>query len=339
MKAFVYVGPKTVELRNVPVPDVKAGYALIKVSHAGVCGSDLTIYAGAHPRAKAPLVLGHELSGTLESDHPEIRKGTEVTCYPLLSCGECNPCKTGNAHICDTLGLIGINCDGGLAEYVLVPSHLLVPIPEGVGLKLGAFIEPLAVGVHAVRKGGYVPGDSAAVFGCGAIGLVCALMLRQSGCENLTIVDNNAHRLSVAEDMGFSVLNADESDVPDAIRRRTGQVGADCVFDCAGHPSVAGNLVRTVKAAGRIVGVASYKAKPEIDMTMCMFKELTFQFVRVYTRKDFEIAADRIQKNSIDFERIITHVLPPEDVQKGFELLTTKSDAIKVMFSFHTDPL
>jgi len=330
----VYTEPKSVELRDVPKPEAKEGYSVIKVAYAGVCGSDLTIYAGAHPRAQAPLVLGHELSGILETDHPSIPKGSPVTCNPLISCGHCAACKSGKAHICATLKLDGIDCDGGLAEYMSIPHSHVVPIPEGVDMKLGAFIEPLAVGVHAVREGRYVPGDSAVVLGCGPIGLVCAVVLRRYGCENLTIVDTNDNRLAVAREIGFATLNPQADNVQDEVRNRTKGAGADFVFDCAGHPSVAPLLTELLKPYGVMVGVASYKAKPEINMTMCMFKELQFRFVRVYTAADFEIASRMIKQEKASCEKIISHVLKPEEYQHGFDMLTSQSNALKVLFSF-----
>ena len=167
MKAIVYTRPNTVELQERNIPETPEGWARIRVSHAGICGSDVTIFLGVHPRAKAPLIMGHEFSGYLEVDIPGIAKGTLVTVNPLLSCGKCTPCREGNSHVCQTLGLLGIDRNGGMAEYAVAPIDMIIPVPDGVSAKLGAFIEPIAVTVHAIRIAQFNPGDNAVVFGAG----------------------------------------------------------------------------------------------------------------------------------------------------------------------------
>lgn len=154
-----------------------------------ICGSDLTIFLGAHPRAKAPLIMGHEFSGYLEQDIPDMPKGTLVTVDPLLSCGHCTPCREGNSHVCQTLGLLGIDCDGGMAEYAIAPIPMIVKVPDGVSPKLAAFVEPIAVTVHAVRMAQFNPGDNALVFGAGTIGLALAITLRRFGVSSVTIYE------------------------------------------------------------------------------------------------------------------------------------------------------
>ena len=125
MKAIKFLGANKIGVVDTKTPETPAGWAKIKVAYAGICGTDLNIYAGTHPRAKAPLTMGHEFSGVLENDTSTMKKGTRVTVYPLISCGHCTPCRTGNAHVCNTLGLYGIDKDGGFAEYAFVPEETL----------------------------------------------------------------------------------------------------------------------------------------------------------------------------------------------------------------------
>jgi threonine dehydrogenase-like Zn-dependent dehydrogenase len=103
MKAIQHLGANNIEVRDIEMPKVSEGFALVKVSHAGICGTDLNIYAGSHPRAKAPLVMGHEFSGVPENDTKYMKKGARVTVYPLISCGTCEPCRSGNGHVCNNL--------------------------------------------------------------------------------------------------------------------------------------------------------------------------------------------------------------------------------------------
>lgn len=330
MSSVVYHEAKQVRVEEKPKPTPAEGWALIKVSHAGICGTDLNIYVGAHPRAKGPLILGHEISGTLVEGHPTLPAGTPVTIRPLLFCGECEPCQTGKSHVCKDLKLVGIDRDGGIAEYVTAPWETIHVIPEGVSMKLGALIEPLAVGVHAVRQSGFVPGDTALVFGAGPIGMCVAVSLKLLGAGRIIIVEPHPFRLQRAKELGFETIDPKEVDVTQHLLEKTGGMGADYTFDCAGHPSVAEILTQVTKVRGTVVTVAAYKKPAPIDLLQVMFKELTLKGVRVYTPKDFEIAA-QLLKQDFDFEKVITHVLPIHEIQEGFDLLLGGGDAIKVM--------
>lgn len=331
MKAISYMGPNTLTIRDIPVPQPPQGWALIRVSHAGICGSDLTIYLGAHPRAKAPLTMGHEFSGYLVEDIPGISKGTLVTVNPLLSCGTCAPCRNGNAHVCKTLGLLGIDCDGGMAEYVIAPIEKIIAVPDGVSSKLAAFIEPIAVAVHAIRTARFVPGDKTLVFGAGAIGLATAITLQQFGAD-VMVCESNPVRLKIAEDLGFHCLQSGPDLLTQLLEETQGN-GFDTVFDCAGHQSVVDLLPDVVRIQGRICIVAGYKKPPSMNYQKGMFKEFSIQFVRVYRPEDFSIAAGLALREP-RYEKLINYELPVSEAQKGFDLLTTPTDAVKVMYQF-----
>ena len=333
MKSVVYVGAENVEFQNVDMPESREGWTRVRVSHAGICGSDLNIYAGTHPRAKAPLIAGHEFSGYVDEDNSVFPKGTLVSVNPLLSCGECEPCKTGNTHVCNTLKLVGIDCDGGFAEYALVPNDKMVKLPEGVSAKMGAFIEPTAVAVHALREGGYKSGDNAVVFGAGTIGLAVAITLKAFGASDITVVETNQFRCDMAKELGFKVINPIKENTVEVIMAATDGNGADFVVDCAGNQAVANSLIDAVKVRGTVLIVAGYKKPAELPLLKGMFKEIDIKFVRVYTHKDFKIAADMVAKES-SFERLITHVLQPEQAKEGFNLLTTGGNAVKVLYKF-----
>lgn len=333
MKAIIYEGANTISISEKEIPEIREGWALIKTSHVGICGTDLNIYAGAHPRATAPLIMGHEFSGYIVAGHPTLQEGTRVTVNPLLTCGTCTPCVTGQSHVCETLKLVGIDCDGAMAEFVLAPIDRILPLSANLSSKLAALMEPVAVAVHAARQGSYIPGDSVVVFGGGTIGLCVAMTLKSYGASNIMIVEPNQLRIKKIEELGFKTINPFTENVKDMIMKNTHGVGADFVIDCAGHPSVVPQLTETVKVRGKIIIVAAYKKPPEVNLLQGMFKELNISFVRVYTEKDFQLAQDLLEKEPV-FEKIITHVLSVEEAQNGFDLLTSASDAIKVMYRF-----
>lgn len=330
MNSVVYHEAKEIQVERKPRPIPPEGWALVKVSYAGICGTDLNIYVGAHPRAKGPLILGHEVSGTLVQGHPTLPEGTPVTIRPLLFCGECEPCQVGLSHVCKNLKLVGIDRDGGMAEYVTAPAETIHALPEGVSLKLGALIEPLAVGVHAVRQSEFVPGDTALIFGAGPIGMCVAVSLQLLGAGRVLVVEPNRFRLQMARELGFETIDPQEGDVLNQILEKTEGKGSDYTFDCAGHSSVSEMIVQTTKVRGKIVIVAAYKKPAPIDLLQVMFKEITLKGVRVYTAKDFNIAAQLLKKE-FDFEKLATHVLPVNQAQHGFDLLLSGGDAVKVL--------
>lgn len=333
MKAIQYIKAENIAVNEVDMPQVPKGWALIKVAYAGICGTDLNIYAGTHPRAQSSLIMGHEFSGTVVKDVGDYKAGARVAVYPLISCGKCPACRRGNGHVCNTLGLYGIDKAGGMAEYVAVPEDRLVTLPDGISDKVGAFVEPIAVAVHTLRETGYVPGDNAIIWGCGTIGLCLALTLRKFGVGKLVLAETDAMRRSFAADLGFETINPTEIDIYEEVKVMTNGNGFDWVFDCAGSAQVAKCLLDVVKVKGKIVIVASYKKPTELPLFKGMAKELSIQFVRVYRMEDFEIAAELALKEPL-YERIITHVLPLSEAQKGFDLLFTPgTGAIKVMFA------
>ena len=331
MKSIIYKGAGEVVSEEKAVPAPGAGEVLIKVAYSGICGSDMFIYQGTHPRAQARLVMGHEFSGVIEAGHPTLAKGTPVTVYPLLSCGQCEPCKNGTPHVCNTLKLIGIDCDGGMAEYVKVPADKVVEIPAGLNLKLGAFIEPVAVGVHAVRRSGYKPGDTAVVYGAGPIGLCVAACLSYFGASRVLVIEANPYRLEIARKLGFTPIDAAHDDILAQVKAHTGGLCADYAFDCAAHPSVQNTLMDVIKVRGTAVVVGSYKKPPEVDLLKVEFKELTLIGIRVYERRDFDIAARILASGTINFEQILT-VSAPEQAPQVFQDLLKGTNAIKMLF-------
>ena len=324
MKAICYEGEMKIAVKQIEKPVPKDGEVLIKVAYAGVCGSDMTIYFGKHPRAKAGLVRGHEFSGFICSES-KFPMGALVTVYPYLGCGKCSCCKRGEVHLCENINLIGIDSNGGMAEYVVVPEENIYLVPEDISNQLAAFIEPVGITVHAVRKGGYEKGKNVVVFGAGAIGLSCALTLRSFGAEKILVIDPVEERIKLAENLGFDIVPLEKNQL-EAIMEYTNGEGADYVYDCAGHQSVVDILPDSVKVGGKIVIVAGYKVPPTMNFQKGMFREFSIQFVRNCSNSDFEKAVELINSN---YGKLLNCILPIEDAQKGFDV---PKGAYKVMF-------
>jgi (R,R)-butanediol dehydrogenase/meso-butanediol dehydrogenase/diacetyl reductase len=335
MKAVSYQGKDVVAVVDRPVPQPAEDKVLIKVAYAGICGSDLSIVAGKHPRATPPLVMGHEFSGTIaampQAPQSDLRIGDRVTVYPLLSCGKCYVCLMGLPHVCRDLKLIGIDTDGALAEYVLAAEDAVIRMPEELSDEEGALIEPLAVCIHAAHMSRLQVGDSVVVTGAGPIGLLMAMVARASGAAKVIVTEVAPSRIDVARELGLTVLNAADENLVEQVLELTKGRGGDVVFEATGHPSVAPYLLKLVRIRGQIVQVGIFKRPVPIDLRALNFHEVDLIGSRVYTLEDFDRAIGLAAKGQVDLKPIITTVLPLDEGVNGFRV-AANATSLKVIF-------
>ena len=255
MKALVYTAPGSIQLKEMELPELKPGFARIKVRYCGICGSDMGIYAGNHPRAKGPLIPGHEFVGVIEDINDskgEFCKGDRVVPFPLISCGHCISCRSGRPYICQTLRLTGIDFDGGMAEHANVDEKQLVRVPDTLPDKAAALIEPFAVAVRAVHQSGFTFLDNALVMGAGPIGILTALALRRSGASKIILSDIDEGRIEFCRGMGFHCVNSGDIYLPEYLSRQTGGDGMDFVFECSGTEPAAYESTNLASMQGTI---------------------------------------------------------------------------------------
>jgi threonine dehydrogenase-like Zn-dependent dehydrogenase len=300
--------------------------ARLRVRACGVCGSDIGIHKGTHPRAKAPLVMGHEFSGVIEEIRGSARGlavGDRVAAYPLLSCGQCFACQNGASHVCQTLRIVGIDCDGGIAEYVNCDTNVLFKIDPSVSDIAAACVEPLAVAVHCLHRSGFKPLDSAAIIGAGPIGIFLALLLRQCGAASIIISDIDKLRLAACRELGFeTVETADGSVLAERVRAVTGGVGADVVFECAGVPSSAAGMTLPCRTDGTICLVGVHKQPGPVALADMHFRELRIIASRVYTKRAFSQAVDYVKTLESELLKVATPVIPLAESAGVFGLIS-----------------
>jgi 2-desacetyl-2-hydroxyethyl bacteriochlorophyllide A dehydrogenase len=333
MRAAVWTAPDTIEPRTLPLPEIPPGWALVRTEMTGLCGSDFSILHGTHPRAQAPLVMGHEITGIVEvAAETGPAAGTRVTVEPLINCGECHPCAGGDTHVCRSLKLYGIDVAGSLAEYVALPASALIPVSDSVPVEEAALAEPLAVAVHAVSRSGLAGGERVVVFGAGPIGILTALVARHQGAGSVLISEPSEARRQVAGELGFATV-APGDDPVQAVLAATGGDGADIVFDSAAHPSVAAMLPRSVRVRGTIVLVGVYKKPVELDLQALTFAENTVVGVRVYTRAAVERAVELIESRELGLDSLPTQVFALEDISQAFDQAMAAGRVLKVFVS------
>ncbi|MGK3209265.1 zinc-dependent alcohol dehydrogenase [Amycolatopsis sp. MEPSY49] len=338
MRAAVWTGPGAVAVRDVERPVVQDGDVLVRVEYGGICGTDLAILAGAHPRAEAPLILGHEIVGTVEQPSAGgPPAGTRVAVEPLIACGRCRACRDGARHVCRDLELYGIDAPGGLAELVAVPADRVLPVDPRVDGRLAAWAEPLAVAVHAVGRAEAVAGATVLVFGGGPIGILTALVARRNGARRVVVVEPKPARRATTEQGGFELAPPDVDPVAWFRSTNDGE-GADVVFDAAGHPAVAAVLPAAARETGSIVLVAVYKTPPPVDLRAVCFAEQRIIGARVYTRRDFADAVSLLAGDGLGLARLPVAVLPLESVAEAFELAQAADAPIKVLLRAAGEP-
>jgi (R,R)-butanediol dehydrogenase/meso-butanediol dehydrogenase/diacetyl reductase len=292
MRAAQFLGPHQLEVRTVALPIIAEGEALVAIEACGFCGSDLSILAGTHPRAQAPLTVGHELAGRIvkiKDNGTGMRAGDRVTVFPLITCGKCHACTHGHSHVCRQLRLFGIDTDGGMAQFARLPVSALIPLPNDVSYEIGALVEPLAVAIHGVSRVAHEDVRVAVVLGAGPIGLLTALVARARNIPEVLISDVLPHRRELAEQVGLHAVAAGEQ-LRSVVMDLSDNNGADVIYECAGHPSAAREMTELARSRGSIVNLGVFKQPIAIDLQAVNFKELEILGSRVYERKDFEEA-------------------------------------------------
>jgi len=333
MKAVVYQGRDKVFIEEVAVPGLAEGDALIRVGYAGICGTDMSIVSGRHPRAKPPLILGHEFSGTVVriKGKGKIKEGDRVVVKPLLFCGKCYACKNGFKHVCQNLRLIGVDVDGGFAEYVRVPLETVYKIPDNISLELAALTEPLAVSYHVVRRSDFQIGDTVVIIGGGPIGMLIGLMVKPGGASKVVISEVSEYRLKLAEELGFITINAKKLDPVSEVLRLTSNVGADLVFEVAGVAESAMQMLEMVRIKGEVILVSMHTQPRQVNLLQAHLKEVVLKTSRVYTGLDYEKVIKLLSLGKINVQSLVSHKFNLDDSMKALELMRKADRCMKIL--------
>lgn len=264
----VLEGPRqfTVSSASIPVPGT--GEVRIRVHDCGVCGSDLKMWAGTHAFLRPPLLIGHEIYGTVEelgAGTNGIGTGTPVVVFPAVGCGTCFHCLHLQPQLCADMRFFGGQLPGGLAEHILVPEENVIVVPDAVPEYQRVLIEPLGVGVHAVRRAQVEQGERAVVLGGGAIGLFTALVARARGLEGIILGEPSAARRLRAETLGLETFDTSTTSLAEVVSDRIRPEGADVVFECVGSEETIAAALAATRKGGRAVVVGNAPATMQID--------------------------------------------------------------------------
>jgi (R,R)-butanediol dehydrogenase/meso-butanediol dehydrogenase/diacetyl reductase len=334
MKAAVFRGIGNVEVTDVAEPEPGPGEVLIRVGYCGICGSDMeALDTGMY---EPGLIIGHEFAGTVAQVGPDVtgwREGDRVVVNSVIPCEECVPCREGRPDECDSLTMIGVTHDGGMAEYMKVSARGLHRLPQGVTLRQGALVEPLAVALQGVERSRLKVGDYVLVMGAGPIGLFtleCALL---AGARAVVVTEVDPTRAALADRLGASaVLDPIRDHVGVALSGITEGQGPDVVYICTGEPDPYRDAVSLVRKGGQMMILGLCVEPVEADYMSVVLKELNVEG-SLAGRAQFATAIDFVAERKVDVEALITHEIALDEVvTRGFDLLDTPgSGAAKIL--------
>ncbi|WP_027054394.1 zinc-binding alcohol dehydrogenase family protein [Mesorhizobium erdmanii] len=334
MKAVVCRSPGDLVVEDRPAPGAPpAGWALVAVSHVGICGTDYHIFEGKHPFLAYPRIMGHEVSGTIveTGDGVELTIGEPVVINPYLSCGKCIACLHGKPNCCVRIEVLGVHRDGAMCERILVPAQNLYPA-KGLSLADAAAVEFLAIGAHAVRRAKAETGARTLVIGAGPIGLGTAIFARIAGLD-VSLLDMSSERLGFAEsELGFATLDGSTKTGAELVRDATGGEGFDVVFDATGNTASVQSAFAHVAHGGALVLVSVVKDDIVFSDPEFHKREMTLIGSRNALKADFDHVAASIRNGAVPLTKLVTHRTTLEDTPRDLaRWVHEKSGLIKAV--------
>ncbi len=343
MKAIVKAGPVPgVELRREqPEPEIGDDEVLIKVAAASICGTDLHLYAWDKSaqafNPELPIVLGHEVAGTIERVGSAVKgfaAGDRVAAESHIFCGHCYMCRSGNAHNCLHMKLLGISYPGAFSQYAKLPQQVLFKIPAQLPVEMGALFEGSGVAVHALQRAGDVRGATVLVNGCGPIGMMIVQLALLFGATRAIGIEPNPYRRAVAERLGAIVLDPRTDDVPARVRALTGdRHGADVGFEVSAARGVMPVLFASLRREATLVLIGHPSDPIELDTAAAISKQGVV-LKGVFGRRiweTWELFTALVDSGRLDLSWLVTHRLAIEEFERGIELL--RGESVKVLIS------
>lgn len=316
MKAVRLIKPgQSLEMHEVPMPNVGAKNVLVKVKAAGICRSDMHYRAGTSPVHPLPMTLGHEVAGVIEevgSAVTNVKVGDRVCLHYLVTCGHCRYCVMGSEQFCLEYSMIGKYQDGGYAEYIAVPARNAVPLPDEIPFEQGAIMMcSSATALHALHKAELKPGESVAVFGVGGLGMSAVQLAQAFGALDVYAVDINAEKLKLAESYGAIAVNAGTSDPVAEIRRLTGGQGVDVALELVGLRQTIEQAVHSLGVLGRAVLVGITDRPFELHSYRDIIpKEAQIIGCSDHLLTELHLLIELVRRGMLDLSSVVTRVIP-----------------------------
>ncbi len=349
MKAAVLHKVGDLRYEEIPIPKISEGEALIKVKAAGICNSDI-------PRVKSsgaylyPIVLGHEFCGVVEKraageNHGVFQAGSRVAVFPLIPCKKCPYCEKGEFAQCNNYDYLGSRANGGFSEYVKVPVWNLLKIPDNVGFEEAALAEPVAVGLHAIRRFGVDIGDKVVVYGAGTIGLALVAWAKIHGAGKVVLVDIMKEKLDYAKKLYdfVEIINAGETEPVKELKRQSNELGFDLAIESAGSSVSFEQCIRSVRKFGKVVFMGNIHTDvvlPQATVSNILRNQIYMtgtwnSSFAALPKNEWKITLDYISNGQLNVKNFISHRFKLKDCNKAFDMMASRKEFFnKVMFMF-----
>jgi 2-desacetyl-2-hydroxyethyl bacteriochlorophyllide A dehydrogenase len=326
MKTLVCDSPGNFKYIDTELPSLKPGYSIIRIKRVGVCGTDLHAYDGTQPFFSYPRVLGHELAAEfVEGDAQGFQEGELLTVLPYFNCGSCVACRNNKPNCCSAIRVCGVHIDGGMTEFLLVPSSSLVK-SDGLSLDELALIEPLAIGAHAISRAEVKSNDTVLIVGAGPIGIGIVEFALLRGAK-VILMDTNKDRLSFCKEYfkDIHLVNPLEIDPINRLKELTDGDMPSVVMDATGSLMAVNTSFAYMAHGARYVLVGLQLKDISFSHPEFHKREGTLMSSRNATREDFALVIQAVKEGKVDPKKMITHRLAFGDVAERFSSLADSS--------------
>lgn len=338
MKAIQIVKPGELKLIEMEKPVLaEKDNVLIKMTAAGICGSDMGIYHGTNAAATYPRVIGHEMVGVVEeigSNVTRLKVGDRVIVDQVVNCGHCYACRIGRGNVCGHLKVRGVHIDGGYREYMAVPEHDCYLLPDMLPDTEAVMIEPTTIAIQSCSRAELCEDDTLLILGCGALGSSILKIARLSGAK-IIVADMIEEKLQEALENGADyAINIQKEDVVEKARELTEGYGPTVSIDAACTKDSLLTLLNATGNAGRVMTMGFSVAPTEVNQFVITSKELDVRGSRLQNKK-FQTAIDLINEGKLDLSGTVSHTFPIEKAQEAFDFMDSKDKSIrKVVLTF-----
>lgn len=320
MQAVVLKQPFELTVEEWDQPQPGPGEVLVRVTHSGVCGTDLKIYRGDIP-VTYPLIMGHEMVGEVVSSDTSLPPGTRVIVDPVLYCGRCYHCRVGQTHLCPGGTLLGRDRHGGFAEFVVAPAGNVHPLPPEVEMREAPLIQVLTTCLHAQRLVNIFPGESVVVLGLGVTGQLHVQLAKARGAYPIIGITRSEWKRDLAKELGADVaVPPDEARA--AVSEATDGRGADLIIECVGKPGTVAQAVDLVRIGGRILlfGILTSR-QLELPFYQLYYKEIDLVSARAAKPEDYQTGIALVRQGTVQLTPLVSQSLPLPQLEQAIRLL------------------
>lgn len=338
MKAVQIVRPGELRVIDIEKPSItQQDNVLIRMTAAGICGSDLGIYHGTNAAATYPRIIGHEIVGVVEETGPDVtsvKPGDRVIVNQVVSCGHCYPCSIGRGNVCDQLKVRGVHIDGGYREYLAVPASDCYLLPDFLSDRDAVMIEPTTIAIQSCTRAELTKEDTLLLYGYGSLGSSIFRIARQI-CPNIIVAELSDEKLEAAKAQGAAhTINTGTEDFLERVLEYTGGRGSTVSIDAACSKGSLMNLLKATGNAGRVMTMGFSTEPVEINQFLITSKELDVRGSRLQNRM-FGTAIQMILDGKLDLTGAVSHTFPLTDAQRAFDFADTHDPSIrKIVLTF-----